>query len=179
MGVGKNGEQMANYQPGFELHADRRYSRKVAMARSLRRCSKNTISAMASVRRRAVLVSRSFEIDPDKHHRGSVVHTIGCARFGHLRGSFLYHLEDNQVSVGFVIEPTTPIPISMIDEFRRFEPIRKSGPPSREVGGSRTRPRDQRRRVPVRAQTLIPGGVLIGCTAGFLTSPRSRAAIWR
>ena len=60
MGVGKNGEQMANYQPGFEFTRDRRYSWKVAVARSLRRCSKNTISAMASVRRRTVLVSRSF-----------------------------------------------------------------------------------------------------------------------
>ena len=56
MGVGKNGEQMA-MQPVSELHARQTIFAKVAMARSLRRCSKNTISAMASVRRRTVLVS--------------------------------------------------------------------------------------------------------------------------
>ena len=128
--------------PVSSFMRDRRYSRKVATARSLRRCSKNTISAMASVRRRTVLVSRSFgKSIRQTSSRKCCSHDRLAAGFGHLRGSFLYHLEDNQVSVGFVIglDYTNPH-LSPFDEFQRFKTHPKSGPPSREVGGSRTGP---------------------------------------
>ena len=146
MGIGKNGEQM-NYQPGSSFMRDRRYSRKVATARSQRRCSKNTISAMASVRRRTVLVSRSFGKSIPTNIIPEALFTRSAGRWIRApTGVFPLHLENNQVSVGFVIGLDYTIPISArLTNSSVSKPI-ESGPPSREVGGSRTGPARSTRR---------------------------------
>ena len=62
------------------------------------------------------------EIDPSKHQEGLVVHTTGWPMMSDYAGSFLYHLEDNMVAVGFVVHLNYTNPtLSPFDEFQRFK----------------------------------------------------------
>ena len=180
MGIGKNGEQMANYQPGFELHA-----RQTIFAEGCHGSLTKTLFEKYNLRdgvspqTYGIGIKELWEIDPDKHHRGSVVHTIGWPLdSGTYGGSFLYHLEDNQVSVGFVIglDYTNPH-LSPFDEFQRFKTHPKVRPTfeggRRIAYGARAINEGGYQSVP---KLSFPGGVLIGCTAGFLNVPKIKGS---
>ena len=139
MGIGKDGEQTANYQPGFELHA-----KQTIFAEGCRGSLTKTLFEKFDLRdgvdpqTYGIGIKELWEVDPDKHHPGRVVHTIGwpmdTCTYG---GSFLYHLEDNQVAVGFVIGLDYANPhLSPFDEFQRFKTILKSARRSRVAGAS-------------------------------------------
>ena len=176
MGIGKNGEQMANYQPGFELHA-----KQTIFAEGCHGSLTKTLFEKYNLREGVgpqtygIGIKELWEIDPDKHNPGSVVHTIGWPLdTGTYGGSFLYHLEDNQVSVGFVIglDYTNPH-LSPFDEFQRFKTHPKVRPTfdggRRIAYGARAINEGGYQSVP---KLSFPGGVLIGCTAGFLNVPK-------
>ena len=180
MGIGKNGEQMANYQPGFELHA-----RQTIFAEGCHGSLTKTLFEKYNLRdgvspqTYGIGIKELWEIDPDKHHPGSVVHTIGWPLdSGTYGGSFLYHLEDNQVSVGFVIglDYTNPH-LSPFDEFQRFKTHPKVRPTfeggRRIAYGARAINEGGYQSVP---KLSFPGGVLIGCTAGFLNVPKIKGS---
>ncbi|RZO39166.1 MAG: electron transfer flavoprotein-ubiquinone oxidoreductase [Rhodospirillaceae bacterium] len=180
MGIGKNGEQMANYQPGFELHAKQTiFSEGCHGSLTKTLFKKYNLRDGVGPQTYGIGIKELWEIDPDKHHPGSVVHTIGWPLdTGTYGGSFLYHLEDNQVSVGFVIglDYTNPH-LSPFDEFQRFKTHPKVRPTfeggRRIAYGARAINEGGYQSVP---KLSFPGGVLIGCTAGFLNVPKIKGS---
>tara|TARA_B100000686_G_scaffold352402_1_gene454262 strand:- start:603 stop:2222 length:1620 start_codon:yes stop_codon:yes gene_type:complete len=180
MGLNKDGEKTENYQPGFELHA-----RQTIFAEGCRGSLTKILFDRFDLRSASdpqtfgIGIKELWEVTPEVHKLGAVMHTIGWPldqkTYG---GSFLYHLEDNQVAVGFVIglDYTNPY-LSPFEEFQRF----KTHPKIRTVleGG---------RRISYGARAIneggvqsipkltFPGGLLIGCTAGFLNVPKIKGS---
>ncbi|MFI4949342.1 MAG: NAD(P)/FAD-dependent oxidoreductase, partial [Alphaproteobacteria bacterium] len=124
MGIGKDGEPTANYQEGVELRG-----RETLFAEGARGSLTKTLverfdlRAHADPQTYAIGIKELWEVAPDRHHRGRVVHTVGWPLDNRTYGgSFLYHLEDNQVSVGFVIGLDYDNPyLSPFEEFQRFK----------------------------------------------------------
>jgi electron-transferring-flavoprotein dehydrogenase len=120
-------------------------------------------------------VKELWEVEPSKHHAGRATHTIGwpldARTYG---GSFLYHFEDNQVSVGFVtgLDYWNPY-LSPFEEFQRFKthpairPLLEGG--RRIAYGARALVEGGLQSIP---KLVFPGGALIGDTAGFLNVPK-------
>jgi electron-transferring-flavoprotein dehydrogenase len=116
-----------------------------------------------------------WQVAPDKHRKGLVQHTFGWplddATGG---GSFLYHLDDNLVSVGFVVHLNYANPyLSPFDEFQRFKThplIRPTFEGGKRLSyGARALTEGGWQSVP---RLTFPGGALIGCAAGFVNVPR-------
>jgi len=184
MGVGRDGEPTDNFQPGMELHA--RYTLFAEGARG--HLGKQLIARYELARGRdpqsyGIGLKELWEIDPAKHKPGLVIHTAGWPLANDTYGgSFLYHLENNQVAVGYVVGLAYQNPyLSPYEEFQRY----KTHPAIREFleGG---------KRLAYGARAIVagginalpdlvfPGGALIGCDAGFLNASRikgSHAAI--
>ena len=105
MGVGKDGQHTEHYQQGIELHA-----RQTVFAEGCRGSLTKTLFDRFDLRKGVdpqtygIGIKELWEVDPSRHQPGLVVHTVGWPldreTYG---GSFLYHLENNQVAVGFVI----------------------------------------------------------------------------
>ncbi|MEE8334033.1 MAG: electron transfer flavoprotein-ubiquinone oxidoreductase, partial [Alphaproteobacteria bacterium] len=120
-------------------------------------------------------IKELWEVDPEKHRPGLVMHTAGWpldnATYG---GSFLYHLENNQVAVGFVVglDYTNPY-LSPYEEFQRFKthprirPVFEGG--RRISYGARALNEGGLQSLP---KMVFPGGLLIGCEAGTLNAPK-------
>jgi electron-transferring-flavoprotein dehydrogenase len=184
MGIGKDGEPTENFQLGMELHA--KYTLFCEGARGhLGRQLMETfeLNKDAEPQVYGIGIKELWEIDPAKHQPGLVIHTAGwpldTQTYG---GSFLYHAENNQVVVGFVVGLgyTNPY-LSPFEEFQRY----KTHPAIRAFleGGKRVS-------YGARAITaggllslpklVFPGGALVGDDAGFLNASRikgSHAAI--
>ncbi|MBE2294580.1 MAG: electron transfer flavoprotein-ubiquinone oxidoreductase [Phycisphaerales bacterium] len=120
-------------------------------------------------------IKELWEVDPAKHQPGKIVHTVGWplepSTYG---GSFLYHLENNQVAVGFVIGLGYANPhLSPFEEFQRFKThpdIRPTFEGGRRIAyGARAISAGGIQSIP---KLIFPGGVLIGDTAGFLNMPK-------
>jgi electron-transferring-flavoprotein dehydrogenase len=120
-------------------------------------------------------IKELWEVDPSKHRQGLVMHTAGwpldSETYG---GSFLYHLENNLVSVGFVIGLDYKNPfLSPYEEFQRFKThpkIRPTFEGGRRVAyGSRAIIEGGLQSLP---KMTFPGGLLIGCEAGTLNMPK-------
>ncbi len=175
MGITKAGEPGPNHQPGMELHG-----KLTVFAEGCRGSLGKTLIERYDLagdqpQTYGIGLKELWEIDPARHKPGLIMHTAGwpldTKTYG---GSFLYHLEDNLVSVGFVIGLDYANPyLSPYEEFQRF----KTHPKVRDVfeGG---------RRVAYGARALneggaqclaklaFPGGVLVGCEAGTLNMPK-------
>ena len=112
-----------------------------------------------------------WEVDPAQHQPGTVMHTIGWPLASDTYGgSFLYHLEDNQVAVGFVVGPRLPNPfLSPFEEFQRFKThpaIRPLFDGGRRIAyGARALSEGGFQSIP---RLTFPGGMLVGDGAGFL-----------
>ncbi len=105
LGIGRNGKPTERYQPGMELHA-----KQTVFAEGCRGSLTKTLFERFHLREGVdpqtygIGIKELWEVDPARHQAGLIVHTVGwpldTATYG---GSFLYHLENNQVAVGFVI----------------------------------------------------------------------------
>ncbi|MEZ5660685.1 MAG: electron transfer flavoprotein-ubiquinone oxidoreductase [Burkholderiaceae bacterium] len=184
MGVGRDGEPTEAFQPGIELLA--RYTMFAEGARG--HLGKQLIARFGLDKGRdpqsyGIGLKELWEIDPARHKPGLVVHTAGwpldAKTYG---GSFLYHLENNQVAVGFVVglNYTNPY-LAPFEEFQRYKthpsirPFFEGG--KRIAYGARAITAGGLNSLP---KTVFPGGVLIGCDAGYLNASRikgSHAAI--
>jgi electron-transferring-flavoprotein dehydrogenase len=176
MGVGRDGKPTANYQPGVELHA--KYTIFAEGCRgSLTKTLFERFNLRDGVQPQAygIGIKELWEVDPAQHQPGKVVHTVGwpmdSKTYG---GSFLYHLEDNQVAVGFVIALDYQNPhLSPFDEFQRFKThpkIRPTFEGGRRIAyGARALSEGGLQSIP---RLVFPGGALIGDTAGFLNVPK-------
>ncbi|MGO4326801.1 4Fe-4S dicluster domain-containing protein [Cupriavidus sp. 2TAF22] len=184
MGIDKDGEPTENFQLGMELHA--KYTIFAEGARG--HLGKQLIAHFKlddgkDPQSYGIGLKELWEIDPAKHQPGLVVHTAGWpldpATYG---GSFLYHMEDNKVAVGFVVglDYTNPW-LSPFEEFQRFKThpeIRKYFEGGKRIGyGARAITAGGLLSLP---KTVFPGGALVGCDAGYLNASRikgSHAAI--
>ena len=176
MGVGVDGAPTANYTQGIELHA--RYTFFAEGCRGhlgLQLMDRFDLRANVEAQTYGIGIKELWEVDPDQHQAGLVVHTAGwpmdAKTYG---GSFLYHLEDNQVAVGFVIGLDYKNPyLSPFDEFQRFK-THPSVRPTFEGGkrisyGARALNEGGVQSLP---EMVFPGGALIGCEAGTLNVPK-------
>ncbi|MEP4379915.1 MAG: electron transfer flavoprotein-ubiquinone oxidoreductase [Alphaproteobacteria bacterium] len=176
MGIGVDGEPTANYTQGIELHA--RYTFFAEGCRGqLGRQLMDRFDLRANVEAQTygIGIKELWEVDPEQHKPGLVMHTAGwpldTKTYG---GSFLYHLEDNQVAVGYVIGLDYKNPyLSPFDEFQRFKthpsvrPVFEGG--KRISYGARALNEGGVQSLP---EMVFPGGALIGCEAGTLNVPK-------
>ncbi len=184
MGVTREGEAGPNFQLGMELHA--KYTLFAEGARGhlgKQLIARYKLDEGKDPQSYGIGIKELWEIDPAKHKQGLVIHTAGwpldSETYG---GSFLYHLENNQVAVGYVVGLNYQNPyLSPFEEFQRY----KTHPVIREFfeGGKRIA-YGARAITAGGLQSLpkltFPGGALIGCDAGFLNMSRikgSHAAI--
>ncbi|MBM3733301.1 MAG: electron transfer flavoprotein-ubiquinone oxidoreductase [Rhodospirillales bacterium] len=179
-GIGRDGKPTANHQPGVNLSA-----RYTLFAEGCRGSLSETLIRRFDLRRDCdpqtygIGIKELWEVAPEKHRPGLIVHTVGwpldSATYG---GSFLYHLENNQVAVGFVVGLDYANPhLSPFDEFQRFKThpaIRTVFEGGRRVAyGARALNEGGFQSVP---KLVFPGGALIGCSAGFLDVPKIKGS---
>ncbi|MDH3669629.1 MAG: electron transfer flavoprotein-ubiquinone oxidoreductase [Gammaproteobacteria bacterium] len=180
MGIGKDGQPTDNYQPGVELLA-----KHTLFAEGCRGSLTKTLFERFGLRDGVdpqtfgIGIKELWEVEPANHKQGLVVHTVGwpldSRTYG---GSFLYHLEDNQVVVGFVVGLDYRNPhLSPYDEFQRFKThpaIRPTFEGGRRVAyGARALNEGGYQSIP---KLTFPGGSLIGDCAGFLNVPKIKGS---
>ena len=176
MGIGRDGRPTANHQPGVELLA-----RRTVFAEGCRGSLTKGLFDRFGLRHGvdpqtfAIGVKELWDVDPALHRPGRVTHTIGWPLdSGTYGGSFLYHLEDNQVAVGFVVGLDYRNPhLDPFEEMQRFKThpaIRSTFAGGRRVAyGARALNEGGFQSVP---RLDFPGGVLVGCAAGFMNVPK-------
>ncbi len=176
MGLDRDGEPKANFEPGIELHA-----KYTLFAEGCRGSLTKQLETRFGLREGsdpqtyAIGVKELWEVEPAQHRPGLVVHTIGWPldrrTYG---GSFLYHMAGNQVAAGFVVGLDYENPyLSPFEEFQRFKThpaIRGTFAGGRRICyGARALNEGGLQSIP---QLAFPGGALIGCCAGFLNVPK-------
>ena len=184
VGLGKDGLPTDNFQLGMELHAKytvfaegaRGHLGKQVIERFKLNQGKDTQTF-------AIGIKESWEVDPSLAKPGLVVHTSGWPiednSFG---GGFLYHLEDNKVTLGFVLgldyTNTYMNPFEEMQRWKTHPSIAKHLKGGKRIGyGARAINNGTPQALP---KTVFPGGALIGCDAGYLNAARikgSHAAI--
>ncbi len=180
MGVGRDGEPTDNFQPGMELHA--KYTLFAEGSRG--QLGRQLVDRFALDKGRdpqsyGIGVKELWEIDPAKHVPGLVVHTAGWPLDSHTYGgSFLYHMENNQVAVGYVVGLSYTNPyLSPFEEFQRYKThpsIRGFFEGGKRIAyGARAITAGGLNALP---ETVFPGGALIGCDAGFLNASRIKGS---
>jgi len=192
LGIGKDGEPTDNFQLGMELHA--KYTVFAEGARGhlgKQVIAKFKLDEGKDPQSYGIGIKELWEIDPARHKAGLALHSAGWPldekTYG---GSFLYHMEDNKVVVGFVVglDYTNPW-LSPFEEFHRFkthpnirwyfegDEAKGIAPAKRISYGARAITAGGILSLP---KTVFPGGALIGCEAGYLNASRikgSHAAI--
>ena len=192
MGIGKDGEPTGEFQLGMELHA--KYTIFAEGSRGhlgKQIIAKYQLDAGKDPQSYGLGIKELWEIDPARHKPGFVMHTAGwpmdSKTYG---GAFLYHLDDNKVTLGFItgLDYANPY-LSPFEEFQRWKThpnIRyylegdesKGIKPAKRLGyGARAITAGGLLSLP---KFVFPGGALVGCDAGFLNVSRikgSHAAI--
>jgi len=180
MGIGRDGKPTDRYTPGVELVA-----RETLFAEGCRGSLTKTLIERFRLRdghdpqTYAIGVKELWEIPAEQHRPGLVVHTVGWPMDGATYGgSFLYHLEDRQVAVGFVIGLDYKNPfLSPFEEFQRFKThpaIRGFFEGGRRIAyGARALNEGGFQSIP---RLDFPGGALIGCAAGFVNVPKIKGS---
>ena len=176
MGVGKDGQPKDTYMRGMELLG--KYTLigegvRGSLAKQL--IARYALDKDADVPKFGIGIKELWEIEPEKHKEGLVEHSFGWpldSKTG--GGSFLYHLDNNQVVVGFVVYLNYKNPyLSPFEEFQRFKThpaVRETFEGGKRISyGARAIAEGGYQSVP---KLTFPGGALIGCSAGFVNVPR-------
>jgi electron-transferring-flavoprotein dehydrogenase len=184
VGIGRNGERTGRYQPGMELHA-----KYTVFAEGCRGHLGKMLQEKFNLREGrdpavyGIGLKELWDVEPGRHQPGLVIHGAGWPldndTYG---GSWMYHLEGNQVSVGLVVGLGYANPyLSPFEEFQRFKthpsirPFLEGG--RRVAYGARAINAGGLQALP---KLVFPGGALAGDDAGFLNAARvkgSHAAI--
>jgi electron-transferring-flavoprotein dehydrogenase len=181
-GVSKKGEKTASYQPGMELHGKYTFFAEGCRGQ-LGRQLEERFKLRETPQVYGIGLKELWDVKPEKHQAGLVVHTAGWPLASDTYGgSFLYHQENNQVAVGFVVGLGYSNPyLSPYEEFQRFKThpaIRTFLEGGKRVSyGARAIAAGGLQSLP---KLVFPGGALIGDNAGFLNASRikgSHAAI--
>ncbi|WP_296676550.1 electron transfer flavoprotein-ubiquinone oxidoreductase [Novosphingobium sp.] len=181
MGVAKDGSHKSDYQQGMELHAKYTFFAEGARGHLTKQLkARYDLEANCEPQVYGIGIKELWDIDPDKHEPGRVIHTQGwpLSESDSWGGGFLYHQANNQVAIGFVTALDYKNPwVYPFEEFQRW----KQHPEIRAIleGG---------RRVSYGARAIneggwqsvpkldFPGGALIGCSAGFVNVPRIKGS---
>ncbi|MFC7334596.1 electron transfer flavoprotein-ubiquinone oxidoreductase [Rhodocista pekingensis] len=176
MGIGKDGEPTDRYTPGMELHGTYTlFAEGVRGNLSKQLMERFDLRRDCDVQKYGIGIKELWQVDPAKHRPGRVSHTQGWPLDKKTTGgSFMYHLEDNLVAIGFVVNLDYWNPhLSPFEEFQRFKQhasiraILEGG--KRLSYGARAINEGGLQSVP---KLAFPGGALIGCSAGFVNVPR-------
>jgi len=184
LGLGKDGQPTDSFQLGMELHAKYTVFAEGARGHLGKQLIANyKLDEGKDVQTFAIGIKELWEIPAEQSQPGLVVHTAGWPMdddtFG---GGFLYHLEDNKVTLGFVIGLDYQNPwMSPFEEMQRWKAhpaIRKHIEGGKRLSyGARAINNGTPQALP---KTVFPGGALVGCDAGYLNAARikgSHAAI--
>jgi len=184
LGIGKDGRPTANFQLGMELHA--KYTVFAEGSRGhlgKQIIAKYELDTGRDPQSYGIGLKELWEVAPEQHRPGLVIHTagwpLGADTYG---GSFLYHMEDRKVALGFVVGLDYANPwLSPFEEFQRWKThpaIRATLEGGKRLGyGARAITAGGILSLP---KTVFPGGALVGCDAGYLNASRikgSHAAI--
>lgn len=176
MGLDKEGNKTPMFEAGVELHARQTiFAEGCHGSLTKELINKYNLRENADPQTYGLGVKEIWEIDPSKHDEGSITHTVGwpmdTKTYG---GSWLYHMKDNQISIGFVVGLDYQNPyLSPFEEMQRF----KTHPTiAKLLEGGRRVSYGARALVEGGLQSLpkltFPGGCLIGDSAGFLNVPK-------
>ena len=183
MGVDADGKQKPSYESGFEFHA-----KYTVFAEGCRgHLGKEVISRYSldkdcDPQHYGIGIKEVWEIPAEQHDEGKVLHTAGYpmtgASYAASSGGFLYHMENNQVSLGLIVDLSYQNPhISPFDEFQKFKhhPIIKNiiGGGNRLSYGARALVKGGLNSLP---EMSFPGGLLIGCDAGTLNAAKIKGS---
>lgn len=172
MGVNKQGQAKANFAPGMELHAS-----YTVLAEGCRGSLAEQVMQRFHLRQAAcpqtygLGIKEIWDIDPKQHQLGKVVHTAGwpldSRTYG---GAFIYHLDNHQIALGFVIglDYQNPYldPFQEMQRFKTHPAIRSLLAGGKRIAyGARALNEGGWQSIP---QLVFPGGLLVGCAAGFL-----------
>ena len=176
MGVGRDGQPTANFTPGMELHAKYTlFAEGVRGSLSKQLMERFQLRDGVDPQKFGIGIKELWQVEPGRHQPGLVLHSQGWPLDGETGGgAFLYHLEDNQVAVGFVVHLNYANPyLSPFEEFQRFKThpaIRGFFEGGKRIAyGARAINEGGLQSIP---KLVFPGGALIGCAAGFLNVPR-------
>jgi electron-transferring-flavoprotein dehydrogenase len=175
MGVARDGSHRPDYQPGMELHA-----RYTLFAEGARGHLTKRLTEIFNLREKSgpqvfgLGVKELWDIPPQKHKPGRVIHSQGWPLDDAWGGGFLYHQENNQVALGFVVALDYSNPyLSPFEEFQRWKThpaIRAEIEGGKRISyGARAINEGGYQAIP---DLVFPGGALIGCSAGFVNVPR-------
>ena len=183
MGVGQDGEKKPTFQPGYELRA--KYTIFAEGCRGhlgKQLIKKFELDKNSDAQHYGIGFKEIWEIDPEKHSPGKVVHTVGWP-LGHfpgeaLGGSYLYHLENNQVALGLIVDLGYSNPhLSPFDEFQQWKhhkfisEVLEGG--KRIAYGARAVIKGGFQSLP---KLVMPGGLLAGDDAGFLDTLKQKGS---
>lgn len=180
MGVGLNGEHKDSYMPGMELHAKYTvFSEGCRGHLGKQLIEKFSLDEGCDPQHYGIGFKEIWDITPEKHQPGLVIHTMGWpAAKGTVSGSYLYHSENNQISIGYVVPLSYENPhLSPFDEFQQWKQHDKIkhyleggkrityGARAIIKGGPQSRPK-----------MSFPGGLLVGDDAGTLNFARIKGS---
>lgn len=175
-GKNQDGTPGESYEPGMVLNGKYVFlSEGVRGSLSKEVIAKYDLAKDSQPQKYGLGMKEIWEINPDKHREGTVTHTMGWPLGGKAGGgSFIYHLENNQVYVGFVVHLNYKNPyLFPYMEFQRFKhhpmvaDLLKGG--KRVAYGARAITEGGYQSLP---KTVFPGGALLGCSAGMVNVPR-------
>ena len=176
MGLNPDGTQGPNYEPGLAMIGKYTFlSEGVRGSLAKEVIARYDLSRGKSPQKYGLGMKEIWEIDPAKHHAGRVTHTMGWPLGKNAGGgSFIYHLENNQVYVGFVVHLNYENPhLYPYMEFQRFKhhpmvaDLLKGG--KRVAYGARAISEGGWQSIP---KMTAPGVALLGCSAGLVNVPR-------
>ncbi|MGB0663387.1 MAG: electron transfer flavoprotein-ubiquinone oxidoreductase [Pontibacterium sp.] len=172
MGIGASGEQKDSYMPGMELHAKYIIFAEGCRGHLGKELQTNFgLAAKADAQHYGLGIKELWDIEPDKHQPGLVLHGSGWPLTKDASGGFfLYHTENNQVVVGLIVDLNYANPyLSPFDEFQKMKhhPVLKQylEGGKRVSYGARAITKGGFNALPKMA---FPGGLLVGCNAGTL-----------
>ncbi|MGZ8370319.1 MAG: NAD(P)/FAD-dependent oxidoreductase, partial [Caulobacteraceae bacterium] len=179
-GIRKDGTHGADYQPGLELHAKYLFLAEGARG-SLSKMAQTRFNLCddAEPQKYGIGLKELWQVPEANFQKGLVQHSFGWPLDGKTGGgSFLYHFGDRYVAIGFVIHLNYANPwLSPFDEFQRFKhhpSIRHHLEGGTRVSyGARAITEGGYQSVP---KLTFPGGVMVGCAAGFVNLPRIKGS---
>ncbi len=179
MGLSRRGEQKPTYQPGIALRAKYTFFAEGARG-SLSKVLMKRFGLRDGVEPQTygIGLKELWDVPQDKHREGTVIHTQGWPLDDVAGGGFIYHQENGQIAIGFVVALDYENPhLSPFDEFQRFKThpaIRAMLEGGRRVAyGARAINEGGFQSIP---KLVFPGGALIGCSAGFVNVPRIKGS---
>ncbi|MCC4252929.1 MAG: electron transfer flavoprotein-ubiquinone oxidoreductase [Pseudomonadota bacterium] len=175
MGIDREGNRKPDYQPGLELHAKYTFFAEGARGHLTKILKRQfALDAECEPQVYGLGMKELWDINPEMHQPGLVIHSQGWPLTDAYGGGFLYHQSNGQVAIGFVVGLGYRNPhLYPFEEFQRWKQhpeIRKYLEGGRRVSyGARAINEGGWQSIP---KLVFPGGALIGCSAGFVNVPR-------